>query len=342
MAKRSKDLWKQVIDFQALCEAARRAAQGKALSPSAARFLVDLEPEIFKLQRALVDGSYHPKPYQTFRIVDPKPRIISAACFPDRVVHHSLCSAMAPTFERLAIEDSFACMLGKGTQRAVKRAQAFSRRQPWALKLDIKRFFETAKHEVLSQLLRKYFAEHRLLELCERFIFMGAPGSPPGEGLPIGNLTSQHFANLYLMPLDRFIKQELRVSGYLRYMDDLLLFGPDKATLKAWKLKVEAFVQERLQLKLRDEAERLNPTRVGVPFLGFRIWPRLIRLDGARRRRVIRRLHRLSKLDPEAALPQMESLFAWLEQADTLQLRRSLLKRLASDGVPGYFGRGDS
>jgi len=342
MVRRSKNLWRRVIDFQSLCEATRRAAQGKALSQAAVRFLVDLEPEIFKLQRSLVDGSYHPKPYQTFRIVDPKPRIISAASFPDRVVHHSLCAAMAPTFERLAIEDSFACMPRKGTQRAVKRGQAFCRGHPWALNLDIARFFETAKHEILSQLLCKYFAERKLLNLCDRFIFMGAPGSLPGEGLPIGNLTSQHFANLYLMPLDRFIKQKLRVSGYLRYMDDLLLFGPDKATLKAWKLEIEAFAQERLQLKLREKAERLNPTRIGVAFLGFRIWPRLIRLDGARRRRVIRRLHRLSGLEEEAVLPQMESLFAWLEQADTLQFRRSLLRRLARDGAPRYFELGES
>ncbi|MBU1896166.1 reverse transcriptase/maturase family protein [Myxococcota bacterium] len=327
--KRTKGLWPQVTGFIPLCEAARRAAKSKAISPNAAAFLADLEPQAWALKRALEAGEYQPSPYATFTIDDPKPRTISAATFRDRVVHHSLCAAMAPTFERLAIEDSFACQPGKGTHSAVARAQAFSRRFAWCLKLDVARFFETANHQVLSTQLRRHFAERRLLELCDRFIFMGAPGSQPGEGLPIGNLTSQHFANLYLTPLDRFIKQGLQVRGYVRYMDDMLLFGPDKATLKGWRAAVEGFVTEHLHLRLRPQAERLGPVRNGVPFLGFRIWPQLIRLDGARSRRVRRRLKLLSRLPPHEANPRLESLLSWMAVADTTLLRRAIFQRCA-------------
>ena len=339
--KRAHDLFSRVTDFHALLAATRRAAKGKRLGAPAAAFLLDRETEVLQLQRELLDGSYRPRPYRTFFIRDPKPRVISAAAFRDRVVHHALCAAMEPTLERYASADSYACRPGKGSHAAVQRLQHFTRRHARFCKLDVRHFFETASHEVLRRLLYHLFDDPPLLALTERFLTAGAPGSAEGRGLPIGNLTSQHFANLYLGPLDHFIKAQLRVPAYLRYMDDLVLLGDDRATVRRWQREVEGFVTERLALTLRDEAGRAGPVSAGVPFLGFRVWPGLIRLDHARRRRFCRRVSERCRqwtrgeLSDDAFVRSTASLVGWTQLADARALREDLMRRLrAADALP--------
>ena len=332
--KRVGHLFERVVDFHALCGAARRAARGKRSSQAAAAFLMELEPEALRLQRELLDGSYRPRPYRSFCIQDPKPRRISAAAFRDRVVHHAVCAALEPVFERYAVADSYACREGKGTLAAVKRAQAFSRRHGHFLKLDVRRYFETLDHAVLEALLRRLLKDRSVLRLIHVFLEAGAPGCPPGRGLPIGNLTSQHFANLYLGPLDHFIKEDLRIPGYCRYLDDLLLLSGDREQLVYARAQVGEFLSSRLKLELRDEVTRLAPVQAGVPFLGFRIWPGLVRFDPARARRFRRRFRgRLAawaagELDEPSLVRCSESLIGWARHADTLMFRRSFFQRL--------------
>jgi RNA-directed DNA polymerase len=330
--RRERDVFERVVDFGALLEAARRAARGKRQRPDAAAFRLDLEPELLELRRALLDGTWRPGPFRSFRIVDPKPRLISAAPFRDRVVHHALCAALEPRLERHAIADSFACRPGKGTRAAVLRAQAHARKNPHYLKLDVRHFFETADHAVLKARLRRLFEERRLLALLDVIIDAGAPGSPPGKGLPIGNLTSQHFANLYLGALDHHAKARLRVPGYARYMDDILVFGPDPATLAAWRAELEALLAGPLRLEVKTEATRSGPVSLGVPFLGFRVFPRLIRLDHARARRLGRRLSALERRrragDEPGARRSAESLLGWAAQASARRFVANVVARL--------------
>ena len=325
--KRYGRLFERVASFPSLCAAARRAARGKALSTDALRFLADLEPEVLQLERELLAGTYAPRPYHTFPICDPKPRNISAAAFRDRVVHHAVCAVLEPIIERDAIHDSYACRRGKGMHVAVRRVQSFTRRHAWFLALDVEHFFETADHAVLKARLRRKIKDPRLLDLIDRFIDHGCPGSPPGKGLPIGNLTSQHFANFYLGPFDRFAKSKLRVPGYVRFMDDVLLFGPDRATIRAWSAACAGFARDTLRLRLRKKAERRGPVHAGVPFLGLRIWPRLIRFDSARVRRVRRHLRALRRpeSDDERLERRAESVVAWTQVADAHRLRQSVL-----------------
>ncbi len=325
--RRVGHLFEQIAAFEPLRRAARRAARGKPLSRQAAAFLLDLEPEVFQLERELLSGDYRPRGYRTFSVRDPKPRTISAAPFRDRVVHHALCAALEPVFERYAIDDSYACRKGKGQAAALDRAQAFSRRFPWFLKLDVLHFFERIDHDVLRRQLGRLIKDRRALDLCDRFLEVGAPGSRPGTGLPIGNLTSQHFANLYLGPLDHVIKERLRVPGYLRYMDDLLLFGPDRDAMRTWRDDVSAALAA-LDLELREDATRLGPVHAGVPFLGLRIWPRLRRLDGARARRFRRKTRLLERgpLDEADRAAAAQSRVAWAALADTTRFRRSFFE----------------
>jgi hypothetical protein len=328
--KRAGHLFEQVADFGALCAAARRAARGKGETHAAASFLFHLETEVLKLQREILDASYHPRPYRTFTVSDPKPRTISAADFRDRVAHHALCAALEPLFERAAISDSYACRVGKGTHAAVRRARSFARRFGFFLKLDIRKFFENVDHEVLKAGLRRLVKDSRLLRLADRIIDHGAPGSAPGQGLPIGNLTSQHFANHYLCPLDHFVKQQLRVRGYVRYMDDLLIFSDSKGFLRDAKGQIQEFVERDLKLELKREASVLAPVSEGVPFLGLRLWPRVVRLDGAAKRRLIRALRAgaqalsSGRVGEEDIAASMRSRLGHAAHADTLALRRSL------------------
>ena len=325
--------FEEVTGFTALCAAARRAAKAKPLSRETARFLLDLEPEVLQLERELHDGSYRPGAFRTFRIRDPKPRTISAAPFRDRVVHHALCAALEPFFEREAIDDSYACRRGKGTRAAIRRVQELARQHSHVLKLDIEHFFETTDHRVLGEMLKDLIGDGRVLELAQLFVSHGAPGSPTGKGLPIGNLTSQHFANFYLSGLDREISRMPEVGGYCRYMDDILVFGDEKTRLWRAHEQVEQFLSEQLKLRLRGAVTRLIPVSEGILFLGFAIWPGLIRFDPNRARRFRRRFRALDEaLDAEAtgeddAARSAQSLLGWADHGDTFAFRRSFFQR---------------
>lgn len=266
-----------------------------------AAYELEAETRLLRLQERLEAGTYQPGAYRTFVVREWKRRVISAAPFEDRIVHHALCRVIEPIWEARFIHDSYACRVGKGTLAALNRAQAFARRKRYVLQLDVREFFPSIDHELLEAMLARHIADRRVLELCRQIIAGGkdllaeayTPVFFPGDdlfalnrprGLPIGNLTSQFWANVFLHPLDLFIKQELHCTAYLRYCDDLLLFSDDKAQLHAWR---EA-VRERLAaLRLTIHAGRaqVSPVTTGFPFVGWTITPERRRL---RRRNVVR------------------------------------------------------
>ena len=319
-----------VTAFHSLRDAARRAARGKRNRAATAGLVFDLETEILQLQRELLDRSYRPRPYRTFTVSDPKHRAISAADPRDRVVHHALCAVLEPVFEAAAVPDSYACRPGKGSHAAVRRARVLARRRWFFLKMDVRKFFETVAHAVLKAQLREVVADRDVLWLADVFIDHGAPGSPPGRGLPIGNLTSQHFANFYLAPLDRLILGFPGVRGYVRYMDDMLVFGDRKGELWDCATAVGQFLTGALALELKREALVLAPTTEGVPFLGFRVFPGCTRLDAGGRKRLIGRVREAARIldadQPiEGTVDSLRSAFAHAAHADTLALRRCLI-----------------
>ncbi len=336
--RRAGGLFERIVDFRNLVAAARRAARGKRDRPSVARFEFYLERELIALQEQLTAGTYSPGTFFTFEVRDPKRRAICAAPFRDRVVHHAVCDVLEPVFERRAIADSYACRQGKGTHAAIARAQAFARRYPFFVKCDVRRFFASVDHAVLRALLRRLFKEAPLLDLLNRIIAHAPPDAAPGRGLPIGNLTSQHFANLYLGELDHQLKDRLRVKGYLRYMDDFLLFADDKATLHLWLAEIRAFLAERLGLVLKEEVTLVAPVTAGIPFLGFRVYPGLIRLNQRTRRRflhqvrTLERAHGLAMLETAELCSRAASLFAHVAHADSYRLRRRVTQASIVDG----------
>ena len=314
--------FEDVANFHALWKAGRAAARGKRITRETAAFLFDLELEVLTLERELLAGRYVPRGYRTFTIREPKLRTISAAAYRDRVVHHALCGAMEPVLESLAVEESFACRRGKGSHRAIDWVQGLTRSYKYFLKLDIEHFFETMDHGVLKKALREVFTDERLVELADRFVDAGAPGSPSGKGQPIGNLTSQHFANFYLTRSDWFLLEEVGVKGYCRYMDDMLIFGDDKKALWRCHQRLEAYLGAEMKVKLKDSVTMLAPVTEGVAFLGFRIWPGMRRLDGRRVRRFRRQIRQLDRLldrgeiDEDVAASSAASLLGWAGYSD--------------------------
>jgi retron-type reverse transcriptase len=286
-------MYADIYSWDNLRWAYRRAAKGKRGHPTVAAFEHRLEDNLLALQRELHDQTYTPGAYTSFYIHEPKRRLISAAPFRDRVVHHALCNLSEPLFERTFITDSYANRVGKGTHRALDRCQAFARRYRYVLACDLVQFFPAIDHAILRDTLARTIHDDDTLWLCERILASGggvlsevyemvwfagddlfAPLRP--RGLPIGNLTSQFWANCYLNPFDHFAKRELRCAAYLRYADDFLLFADDKATLWRWRAAIVARLA-RLRQMIHTHAQP-KPVSEGIPFLGFVVYPERRRL----------------------------------------------------------------
>ncbi len=327
--KRYGHLYDQVRTFRVLHDSALLAARGKKGKPRVADFLANLENEILDLEAELAAKTYRPRPYRTFMVYDPKARMICAAEFRDRVVHHAVCKVLDPIFERGLIFDTYACRVDKGTLRAVERARHFARRFEYFLKLDVRKFFDSVDHQILKGLLRRKVKDPDLLWLLDAFIDHPVPWTEPGKGIPIGNLTSQHFANFYLSGLDHFIKEQLRIEGYVRYMDDFVLFADEKETLWDARKRIGDNLDTKLRLHIKTGSVLLSPTGQGLPFLGLRIFPGVIRLSrpGWRRFRMKMRAskHQMSTggISEEELTRTTQSLVGHIRHADTYSLRRN-------------------
>ncbi len=299
------NLYPQICTLENLYAAARKARRHKTRREDVERFELHRERFIRQLHEELSDGRWHPSAYRRFTIHDPKTRLISAAPFRDRVVHHALCNVIGPLLERRFVFDSYSCRKGKGTLAGRERCRAFTNRYRHALKCDVRRYFESVDHAVLMEKLARTIRCRPTLELCRRIIASGGVTDAPTfwvagddlfaplgrpRGLPIGNLTSQLWANLYLDRLDHVVREEWRVPGYARYTDDFILWADDPVFLAECRIRIAAELA-RDRLTLHPVKARLLPTRDGVPFLGFRFFPgRAPRLLGECKRRFERRM----------------------------------------------------
>ncbi len=353
--KRAGNLWPQLTSWENLLESALAAARGKRKRPDVARFLCDLEPNVCSLQRELTAGVWRPGEYRTFWIHDPKPRMISAAPFRDRVVHHAVTRVLESVFEPRFTASSFASRKGFGQHQALRKARVACGRYKYVLKCDVRKYFPSMDHQILKELLARALKCGPTLDLAWAIIdgsneqeevnavFPGDTLLTPLErrkGLPIGNQTSQFFANVYLNALDHFVLRELRPALYLRYVDDFVVFGDNKAELARMRQAIVARLED-LRLELNEGKSRVYRSADGVTFLGWRLFPGRARLP---RRNVVgmrRRLHAAS-----AAFHRGEMDFAgvrrrisgWLGHAafgDTWKLRRNLFGRFILVGAVG-------
>lgn len=345
MPRRHDDLFGQVASFSALHAAARRAVRGKRSKPGAAAFMARLEPECLRLERELWQGSYRCGRYTEIVVRDPKRRLVSAAPFRDRVVHHALIHIIGPIFEHGFIHHSYANRVGKGTHRAVAQYEHWRNRHARVLRADIWRYFPAIDHAVLIADLRRRLRCARTLALCEHIIDASNPQEPvdayfPGDdlftpferrrGLPLGNLTSQFFANVYLDPLDHWATEVLR-APYLRYVDDIALFADDPATLQAWQARMAHWLAGR-RLRLHPGKTHIQPTAEPAAFLGYELAPggrRLVPANVARFRQRLDALRRAWQAGEVDAATVHQRIGAWLahaRHAHTAGLRHALLR----------------
>ena len=267
--KRAHHLIEAIADADNLRLAFYKACRGKRGKPDVLNFRDNLDAELTRLSSDLLAGECAWGPYHTFKVFDHKERTICAAPFRARVTQHAISNVCDPFFENYQVYDSYACRRGKGLDAALKRALSFSCVGDWYLKMDIRKYFDSIDHGVLRTLLSMRFKDRTVLRIFDSII--ASYETSPGKGIPIGNLTSQYFANHYLAPLDHHIKENLRHHRYVRYMDDFVIWSGSKESLIATAKDVEGFLRERLKLKMKPVC--LNACGRGMTFLGYRVFP---------------------------------------------------------------------
>ncbi len=321
--RRTGRVFDRIATFANLYEADRKARRGKNRRIPVDRFSFDLERELLCLRSDILSGRYRPGPAVEFTIADPKRRIVRAAPFRDRVLHHAILNVMEGIFERSLDPDSYACRKGKGLDAALRRAVHLSRRSAWVLKTDVEKFYASVDHGVLETLLERRLKDRRLLDLLRRIIESGGNAR---KGLPIGSLTSQWFANLYLDPLDRWVRSELKPRGYLRYMDDLALFSDDREELRRSLRRLRLFLEDELRLELKVDVTQMCPAARGWTFLGFCVTRAGLRLP--------RKSWRLWKLRFQAAYHEYRrgrrTLSEWVRSAEC---RLAHVRRATCEGL---------
>ena len=346
MPRKADDLFSRIANFRALHEAAMRAIRGKRSKPGAAAFMANLERELLRLERELLEGTWKPGRFTTFRVTDPKPRNISAAPFRDRVVHHALCSVVEPIFEHGFIANSYANRIGKGSHRAIACYERYRDRYHFVLRGDIRRYFPAIDHEILKCDFRRRIACVPTLALLDAIVDGSNTQEPvekyfPGDdlftpatrrrGLPIGNLTSQFFANVYLDNLDHFASEVLR-APYVRYVDDFALFANDVETLECWKARVSEFLCGR-RLLLHADKTRIFSTADAATFLGLVLKPggerRLPEENVRRFRNKLRGLRdrwRAGTVEESEVQQRVTAWVAHASHADTWRLRHAIFR----------------
>ncbi|HOX55185.1 MAG TPA: reverse transcriptase/maturase family protein [Candidatus Omnitrophota bacterium] len=345
-------LQESIFSFENIYQRYLNCRRKKRNTFNALRFEINAEENLFKLERELKDKTYHPSRSILFAAKKPKLREIFAADFRDRVVHHILVKELEKVWEPIFVHDSYACRLGKGTHKAVIRLQKFLRQltqngniRAYYLQLDIKDFFTSIDKDILFTLIKAKVNTPEILWLTEKILFWDCTtsyvckgddmllsnipankslfGKQNLRGLPIGNLTSQFFANIYLNVLDQFIKHTLKAHYYLRYVDDFVLLSRDKEELIDWQGKIEGFLKEELGLHLHPKRRKLQAVSNGINFLGYIIRPQYILV----RRRVINNLKtklREFKHCPEKLRQSISSYLGHFQWANSYRLIEKL------------------
>lgn len=346
-----KNIFPLIYDFENLFNAYKKAIKCKRYRPDVMEYTDRLEENLIELQNELIWKTYSVGRYNIFYVYEPKKRMIMSLQFKDRVAQHAIYSILNPYFEKQFISDSYACRVGKGTHRAIKKLQNWLRKTErkqkrfYYLKLDISKYFYRVDHEILMGILQRKIADKDLLHVlsviinCEDTHFGLPLGADVGNvaydellgevGLPIGNLTSQMFANLYLNELDQHCKHHLHLKYYIRYMDDIIILHHDKKFLEKIKQDIAGFLETKLHLQLNNKT-CIRPTSMGIEFVGFRVWSTHIKLRKKTAKKMEKRLKYMfraftaGEIDRETLDRSIASYKGILQHFNSYGLRQSL------------------
>lgn len=293
--KNSNVSFNDIVSAEALFAAWAKFCKGKRSRLDILQYERHLEDNIFELHRKLIANQYQHGAYEPFIICDPKQRLIHKATVGDRLVHQAIVSAIEPNFERQFIYDSYSCRKGKGTHAGVSRLRRFLRstsrnnnQTVYALKCDVKQFFASMNHDVLRSLIKTHVQDTQVLELLDEVI--NSLSTAPGKGIPLGNITSQLFANIYLHELDWYVKQTLKSPHYLRYCDDFIIVSTDRDYLLSLIPKLTLFLEGKLLLTLHPDKIDLRSWNQGIDFLGYVVKPTATLLRHKTKKRILRKV----------------------------------------------------
>ncbi len=328
--RRAGNLYEKICTRENLQLAFLKAARGKSNRREVMVFRRNLNENLKLLQTGLLDLSPDLGRYRFFKVFDPKERLICAAPFSERVLHHAVMNICEPRLDAYAIYDSYACRLGKGGFKALARAREFAGKNRCYLKLDIRKYFDSIDHQILMSLLERRFKDKKLLQLFHKIL--QTYHIEPGKGLPIGNLISQHLANFYLGHFDHWLKEKRQIKPYLRYMDDFLVFTDRISELKTELHLIENFLGSELGLKLKNTVQ-LNYCRKGISFLGFRVFFDRMLLSPQSRKRFIAKFRFYEKewqnhrWDEKTLQRHVAALVGSTELAHAFGFRKSVIAR---------------
>lgn len=325
----------------------KKASKGKKRQLYIIEFEKDLNKNLLKLKGELEQEIYRPCGLTKFIIRDPKTRVIRKSIFRDRIVHHAIVNILQPIYEVRFISDNFANRINKGNIKAIEKFDEFKRKvsengrlvkdaldnnmvKGYVLKADIKKFFDSVNQAKLIEILRRKIKDEKVIWLITKIL---KNFDDKDKGMPLGNMTSQFFANVYLNDLDKFVKHKLKVKFYLRYVDDFVILHKNKEFLKGYKEKIEKYLKN-LRLELHQEKSKIYPMYRGVDFLGFKIFYYYKR---ARKRNVKYFKTKLKKLkegytrkeiDKEKIMRSVDGWFAYIMWGSTYKLRKKLSKEI--------------
>ncbi len=325
--KTANQLIEPIADPENLRLAFWKASKGKRHAVEVLAYQKDLDKNLGELRAQILRGVVEVGSYRYFKIYEPKERQICASAFKEQVLHHALMNICHPYFEKQLIFDSYASRKGKGTYAAIERAQYYAYQNRFFLKLDVRKFFDSIQHDVLKAQLARVFEDKKLLSIFNQII--DSYEAQPKRGLPIGNLTSQYFANQFLSPLDHFLKDHKSIRCYVRYMDDMVLWHNDKEVLIQWRDDIIRFIKTELSCDLKPEL--LNFTTCGLPFLGYLIFHKKIRLTQQSKQRFIRKASDVETFYNMGEWSEMKCqmhilpLLAFVQHADTEGFRSYLV-----------------
>ena len=335
-----RDLFDSIISPENLFSAWDVFKKGKQSKSDVQRFEWNLEENIFKLHRDLKDKIYKHGPYQGFYIRDPKQRHIHKATVRDRVLHHAIFTVLNSIFEPAFIPNSFSCRIGKGTHKGVDILEKLTRKISrnnfklcFVLKCDIKKFFETIDHCILLNIILKQIKDSDTIWLLEEIIESSSSEYSTifnRKGLPIGNLTSQLFANIYLNEFDQFIKHKLKVKHYIRYTDDFIIMADNKPYLENLIISIRSYLLDKLALELHPKKISVRKFRQGIDFLGYIIFPHHRLLRARTKQRIFRKLEKRVReykngtINKQTIEQSFQSYLGVLSHADTYELSNEL------------------
>lgn len=335
-----RHLFGRIIAKENLFTAWEEFCKGKKERKDVQDFERKLEQNLFRLHRELVAGTYRHQPYSAFTICDPKQRRIHKATVRDRILHHAVFSVLNPIFEPTFIAHSFSCRKDKGTHRAVNfldhLLRSVSRNGTWpcfVLKCDIHQFFASVDHDILLGILGRRLKDEKTLGLLREIIESFTAKDPTifqRKGIPIGNLTSQLFANIYLNEFDQFIKHALKIKQYVRYTDDFVVVAATQEELQTTLASIGSFLKERLHLDLHPHKVTIRKHRQGIDFLGYVLLPyhRVLRTKTKRRmmRKMMERIEncKAGRLPPESVEQSLQSYLGVLSHGNCYRLSQDI------------------